>query len=234
MGVEVAGGTDRLASGAAGWGATANSHAGGVGCGGLGAGVDMAAASEDAGTDADDGATGGVAGGATASFTGAATGTGLAVDVDAEAFAEGATHADLVGVATGTLAGGATDADFAGIAAVTFANGAPVANFAPGVADAVVAASAALTGGVATGNAGGDDGDASLAGEATATGLLGKPAGNETFPWVSSRLPTAGRGKPAGMDKDGGAARPTMVWPAGFAIDFPVVGQMRVSGRCCF
>jgi hypothetical protein len=37
------------------------------------------------------------------------------------------------------------------------------------------------------------------------------------------------------MAKLGGAARPTMVFPkVGPSSDFPVMGQVRVSGRCCF
>jgi hypothetical protein len=73
-----------------------------------------------------------------------------------------------------------------------------------------------------------------VAGAAPA-GFLAGAAADDPFPWESGGAGAAVLAKPAGMAKGGGAARPTMVLPtAGFAIDFPVVGQVRVSGRCCF
>jgi hypothetical protein len=90
----------------------------------------------------------------------------------------------------------------------------------------------------------GAEGDTGLAGGATATGLAGGAAdtglaggavADDVFCWGSDFIAAAGLENPAGMAKRGGAARPTWVLPnVGLSRDFPVTGQVRVSGRCCF
>jgi len=138
------------------------------------------------------------------------------------------TAAGFAGGAAGT--GGRAAAGFAagatGAAAAELAAGA--AGTKGGTAAADFAAGAAATAGLAAGAAAG------FAAGAPA-GFLAGAAADDAFPWDPGGAGAAVLGKPAGMAKGGGAAKPTMVLPiAGFAIDFPVVGQVRVSGRCCF
>ena len=89
----------------------------------------------------------------------------------------------------------------------------------------------------------GAGGDTGFAGGAAATaladgaadmGLAGGAAADDVSCWGSDFIAAAGLGNPAGMAKLGGAARPTMVLPnVGLSRGFPVMGQVRVSGRCC-
>jgi hypothetical protein len=152
-----------------------------------------------------------------------AGGTG-AIGAAAGAEGGGATaNSHSGGTALGGLGAG-TAAGFAGGAAGT-TGGAAAADFAAGVAAAGLAAGAA---------AGFAAGAPAVAGAAPA-GFLAGAAADDAFPWDPCGAGAAVLGKPAGMGKGGGAARPMTVLPiAGFAIDFPVVGQVRVSGRCCF
>ena len=79
------------------------------------------------------------------------------------------------------------------------------------------------------------EGGAGLAGGTTATGFATETTADDAFCWGSDVVDAAGLGNPAGIGKDGGAATPKMVLPnAVLSINFPVVGQVRVSGRCCF
>ena len=128
------------------------------------------------------------------------------------------------------LAGGAADTGLAGGAAATaLAGGAAATALAGGAADTGLAGGAADTG-LAGGAA-----DTGLAGGAAATGLAGGAAADDVFCPGSDFIAAAGLGNPAGMAKLGGAARPTMVFPnVGLSSNFPVMGQVRVSGRCCF
>jgi len=98
-----------------------------------------------------------------------------------------------------------------------------------------------LGAGGATGLAGSTAGATGLGGLGAggATGLAGSAAAagfaDDVSCWGSDFTAAAGLGNPAGIDKGGGAARPTLVLPNdGLSSDFPVIGQVRVSGRCCF
>ena len=124
--------------------------------------------------------------------------------------------------------GAETAAGFAGGAAGT--GGRAAAGLAAGAAGV---AAAELAAGAVAGFAGGAP--AGFVPGAAPAGFLAGSVADDAFPWDPGGVGAAGLGKPAGIAKDGGAARPMMVLPtAGFAIDFPVVGQVRVSGRCCF
>ncbi|MGB8298721.1 MAG: hypothetical protein WCG85_25115, partial [Polyangia bacterium] len=127
--------------------------------------------------------------------------------------------------------GGATGADAGGAGSAAGETG--LGGLGTG-ADAGLARGAAatgFTGGAAvTGFAGGG---AAVTGFAGSTGARGFAGG--VFCLDSDFAAAAGLGNPAGMAKLGGAARPTMVFPrVGPSSDFPVMGQVRVSGRCCF
>jgi hypothetical protein len=154
------------------------------------------------------GAEAGIAGGE-AEETGLA-GLGAGGDIG---LAGGAAATALAGGATATgLAGGAADTGLAGGAAATALAGG--------------AAATALAGGAAA---------TALAGGAADTGLAGGAAADDVFCPGSAFIAASGLGNPAGMAKLGGAARPTWVLPSvGLSSDFPVMGQVRVSGRCCF
>jgi hypothetical protein len=125
------------------------------------------------------------------------------------------------GAAATGLAGGAFDTGLAGGAAGTgLAGGATATGLAGGATATALAGGATATG---------------LAGGAADTGLAGGAAADDVFCPGSAFIAATGLGNPAGMAKLGGAARPTMVFPnVGLSSNFPVMGQVRVSGRCCF
>ncbi len=130
---------------------------------------------------------------------------------------------DALGAAAGAEAGrAAVDGVAGGIGAVGeagIAAGAAAGDFAGGVAPAGFSGAAAAAG---------------LASGAAATGLAAGAAAGDVF-GADSDVAAAGLRNPAGMGIGGGAAIPKMVFPAArLSINFPVVGQVRVSGRCCF
>ncbi len=134
----------------------------------------------------------------------------------------------LAGGAAGGFAGGAAGGLAGAAAAGGFAGDAAAGGFAGGAAAGGFAASAAA-GLAGTAAAGG------FVGDAAAGGFAAGAAAGEAFCLDSDVVASAGFGNPAGMAKGGGAASPTMVLrDAGLSISFPVVGQVRVSGRCCF
>jgi hypothetical protein len=123
------------------------------------------------------------------------------------------------------LAGGDAAAGLTGGAAGAFACGDAAAGFTGG------AAGAFACGDAAAGFTGGAAGAFACGGAAAAGGA----AGDEVFGWDFDSAAAAGLPNPEGMGRPGGAAIPTMVLPKfGLSINFPVVGQVRVSGRCCF
>jgi hypothetical protein len=97
------------------------------------------------------------------------------------------------------------------------------------------AADTGLAGGAADTGLAGGAADAGFSLGMATTGLAGGAAGADVLCWGSVFVAAAGLGNPAGMAKLGGAAMPAIVLPNdGLSSDFPVVGQVRVSGRCCF
>jgi hypothetical protein len=125
--------------------------------------------------------------------------------------------------------------------------GVDLAGGAGGLADAGGAASGEAEGAAATGGAGAlggvglvsgaagfADGGGAAEGEAAgATGGADALAGEGG--WESGDSAGIGLANRAGMGKEGGAAMPKMVLlDTGASIAFPVAGQVRVSGRCCF
>ena len=140
--------------------------------------------------------------------------------------------AAAAGAVAGIAGGEAEETGLAGLGAggdIGFAGSAAATALAGGAADTGLAGGAADTG-LAGGAA-----DTGLAGGAAATGLASGAAADDVFCPGSDFIAAAGLGNPAGMAKLGGAARPTMVFPnVGLSSNFPVMGQVRVSGRCCF
>ena len=144
---------------------------------------------------------------------------GVATGADAGGARGAAGETGLGGLGTGADAGlarGAAATSFTGEAAVTgFAGGAATMGFAGGAAATGFAGGAAATG---------------FSADTATTGFAGG-----VFCLGSDFAADTGLGNPAGMAKLGGAARPTMVFPkVKPSSDFPVMGQVRVSGRCCF
>jgi hypothetical protein len=133
------------------------------------------------------------------------------------------------------LGGPGTGADAGlarGAAATGFTVGTAVAGFAGGGAATGFGggATTGLPGGAAATDFAGSAGATDFSADAATTGFAGG-----VFCLGSDFAAATGLGNPAGMAKLGGAARPTMVFPkVGPSSDFPVVGQVRVSGRCCF
>ena len=139
--------------------------------------------------------------------------------------------AAAAGAVAGIAGGEAEETGLAGLGAggdTGFAGGAAATALAGGAADMGLAGGAtatALAGGAAA---------TALADGAADMGLAGGAAADDVSCWGSDFIAAAGLGNPAGMAKLGGAARPTMVLPnVGLSRGFPVMGQVRVSGRCC-